>query len=118
MRERTGMADRPRGQAAAGTPLVLRPASSRARGVRGPTLTCRHRADYLPTHTTDRANWCGLGVSRTIGFAHVSEPRPTRQRGTTRADSSSLDRSYIVVYKVVGQVIVVVRTPHGGRKWP
>ncbi|MEX1129595.1 MAG: type II toxin-antitoxin system RelE/ParE family toxin [Vicinamibacterales bacterium] len=77
-----------------------------------------HIADYLLTHTPDRAN----ELVRTVYDApsalltFPNRGRPGKKEGTRELVLTRLP--YIVVYKVADDVIFVVRILHGAQKWP
>jgi toxin ParE1/3/4 len=75
-------------------------------------------ADYLLTHTPDRAAELVRAVydapSALLTFPHRG--RPGKKEDTRELVLSPLP--YIVVYKVVGDVVFVVRILHGAQKWP
>lgn len=75
-------------------------------------------ADYLLTHTPDRA----YELVRTLYDApsalltFPNRGRPGKKEGTRELVLTRLP--YIVVYKVVDDVIFIVRILHGAQKWP
>lgn len=77
-----------------------------------------HIADYLLTHTPSRAQQLIRAVydapSELLTFPNRG--RNGKKEGTRELVLSPLP--YIVVYKVVGDIIFVVRILHGAQKWP
>ena len=77
-----------------------------------------HIAGYLLTHTPSRAQ----DLIRTVYDApsdlltFPNRGRQGKKEGTRELVLSPLP--YIVVYKVLGDIIFVVRILHGAQKWP
>ncbi len=77
-----------------------------------------HIAGYLLTHTPSRAQALVRAVydapSDLLTFPNRG--RQGKKEGTRELVLSPLP--YIVVYKVLGDIIFVVRILHGAQKWP
>jgi toxin ParE1/3/4 len=75
-------------------------------------------ADYLLVQTPDRATELVRTVyaapSALLSFPNRG--RPGKMEGTRELVLARLP--YIVVYKVIGDVVFVVRILHGAQKWP
>jgi toxin ParE1/3/4 len=75
-------------------------------------------ADYLLAHTPDRAAELVRSVYHSPSglLTFPSRGRPGKKEGTRELVLPLLP--YIVIYKVVGDVVFVVRILHGAQKWP
>lgn len=75
-------------------------------------------ADYLTAHAPERASTLARTVyeAPTALLTFPNRGRLGKKEGTRELVLSPLP--YIVVYKVVGDVIFVVRILHGAQKWP
>jgi toxin ParE1/3/4 len=75
-------------------------------------------ADYLLTHTPDRAPELVRAVydAPSALLTFPNRGRPGKKEGTRELVLSPLP--YLVVYAVHGDVIYVVRILHGAQKWP
>ncbi len=75
-------------------------------------------ADYLLTHTLERASELVRAVydapSGLLTFPNRG--RPGKKEGTRELVLSPLP--YIVVYKVIDDVVFIIRILHGTQKWP
>jgi addiction module RelE/StbE family toxin len=77
-----------------------------------------HIADYLLTHAPDRAPELVRAVydAPSALLTFPNRGRPGKKEGTLELVLTPLP--YIVVYRVRGDVIFVVRILHGAQQWP
>ena len=75
-------------------------------------------ADYLLTHTPDRAQELVRRVydAPTTLLTFPNRGRPGKKEGTRELVLTPLP--YVVVYTIRGDAIVVVRILHGAQQWP
>lgn len=78
----------------------------------------QHIADYLFTHAPSRAPELVRAVYDAPSDLLIfpNRGRQGKKEGTRELVLSPLP--YIVVYKILGDVIFVVRILHGAQKWP
>jgi len=77
-----------------------------------------HIAGYCRTHTPSRAQDLVRAVYDAPAdlLTFPNRGRPGKKEGTRELVLSPLP--YIVVYKVLGDIIFVIRILHGAQKWP